>query len=74
MSCSGISLPRDRRIKDKLAQESCIWEDEIRGDIDFGRNVGAEFGSSASVLNLVETCAPSDSTVLLLGETARERN
>ena len=55
-------------LKDKLAQEKLYLEEEIRGDIDFEQIVG---GSPAlkHVLQLVETVAPSDSTVLLLGET-----
>jgi formate hydrogenlyase transcriptional activator len=55
-------------LKDKLAQEKLYLEEEIRAEMDFERIVG---GSPAlkHVLQLVETVAPSDSTVLLLGET-----
>ncbi len=55
-------------LKDKLAQEKLYLEEEIRSEMDFERIVG---GSPAlkHVLQLVETVAPSDSTVLLLGET-----
>ena len=55
-------------LKDKLAQEKLYLEEEIRSEMDFERIVG---GSSAlkHVLQLVETVAPIDSTVLLLGET-----
>jgi formate hydrogenlyase transcriptional activator len=58
-------------LKDKLAQEKLYLEDEIRGDMDFEGIVGIVGQSSAlrHVLNLVENVAPSDSTVLLLGET-----
>jgi formate hydrogenlyase transcriptional activator len=55
-------------LKDKLAQEKLYLEDEIRGEIDFEGIVGQSSGLR-HVLNLVETVAPSDSTVLLLGET-----
>jgi formate hydrogenlyase transcriptional activator len=55
-------------LKDKLAQEKLYLEDEIRGEMDFEGIVG-QSSALRNVLNMVETVAPSDSTVLLLGET-----
>src|ERR1700683_3831345 len=55
-------------LKEKLAQEKLYLEDEIRGEIDFEGIVG-QSSALRHVLNLVETVAPRDSTVLLLGET-----
>jgi formate hydrogenlyase transcriptional activator len=55
-------------LKDRLAQEKLYLEDEIRGEMDFVGIVG-QSSALRYVLNLVETVAPSDSTVLLLGET-----
>src|ERR1700687_637139 len=55
-------------LKDKLAQEKLYLEDEISGEMDFEGIVG-QSSALRHVLNLVETVAPSDSTVLLLGET-----
>jgi formate hydrogenlyase transcriptional activator len=55
-------------LRDKLAQEKLYLEDEIRGELDFEGIVG-QSSALRHVLNLVETVAPSDSTVLLLGET-----
>jgi formate hydrogenlyase transcriptional activator len=55
-------------LKDKLAQEKLYLEDEIRGEMDFEGIVG-QSSALRNVLRLVETVAPSDSTVLLLGET-----
>jgi formate hydrogenlyase transcriptional activator len=55
-------------LKDKLAQEKLYLEDEIRGEMDFEGIVG-QSSALRYVLELVETVAPSDSTVLLLGET-----
>jgi formate hydrogenlyase transcriptional activator len=55
-------------LKNRLAQEKLYLEDEIRGEMDFEGIVGQSSGLR-HVLNLVETVAPSDSTVLLLGET-----
>jgi formate hydrogenlyase transcriptional activator len=55
-------------LKDKLAQEKLYLEEEIRGDGDFERIIGKS-NALKHVLQMVETVAPSDSTVLLLGET-----
>jgi formate hydrogenlyase transcriptional activator len=55
-------------LKDRLAQEKLYLEDEIRGEMDFEGIVG-QGSALRHVLSLVETVAPSDSTVLLLGET-----
>jgi formate hydrogenlyase transcriptional activator len=55
-------------LKDRLAQEKLYLEDEIRGEMDFEGIVGQSM-ALRHVLQLVETVAPSDSTVLLLGET-----
>jgi len=55
-------------LKDRLAQEKLYLEDEIRGEMDFEGIVG-QSSALRHVLNLVDTVAPSDSTVLLLGET-----
>jgi formate hydrogenlyase transcriptional activator len=55
-------------LKNKLAQEKLYLEEEIRADSDFERIIGKS-AALKRVLQLVETVAPSDSTVLLLGET-----
>src|SRR6202035_5334936 len=55
-------------LTDKLAQEKLYLEDEMRGEMDFEGIVG-QSTALRHVLELVETVAPSDSTVLLLGET-----
>ena len=55
-------------LKEKLAQEKLYLESEIRGDMEFGQVVGKS-PALKRVLQLVGTVAPSDSTVLLLGET-----
>jgi PAS domain S-box-containing protein len=55
-------------LKEKLAQEKLYLEEEIRGDFNFGQIVGSSAALN-NVLRLVETVAPSDSTVLLTGET-----
>jgi formate hydrogenlyase transcriptional activator len=55
-------------LKDKLSKEKLYLEDEIRAEYHFGEIVG---GTPAlkKVLQLVETVAPTDSTVLIRGET-----
>ena len=55
-------------LKDKLAQEKLYLEDEIRSDRGFERIIGKS-AALKHILELVDTVAPSDSTVLLLGET-----
>src|SRR5438270_4022948 len=55
-------------LKDKLAQEKLYLEEEIRSGMNFEQIVGSS-AALKHVLQLVETVAPNDSTVLLLGET-----
>jgi transcriptional regulator with GAF, ATPase, and Fis domain len=52
----------------KLAQEKLYLEDEIRTDTNFMEIVGTS-PKLRRVLKLVETVAPTDSTVLISGET-----
>ncbi len=55
-------------LRDKLAQEKLYLEEEIRSEMGFEQIIGNS-PALKNVLHLVETVAPSDSTVLLLGET-----
>src|SRR5215470_4165524 len=55
-------------LKNKLAQEKLYLEDEIRSEFNFDEIIGHS-PALRQVLQLVETVAASDSTVLLLGET-----
>ncbi len=55
-------------LKNKLAQEKLYLEDEIRSEMSFDEIVG-ESPTLRSVLQQVETVAPTDSTVLIQGET-----
>jgi formate hydrogenlyase transcriptional activator len=55
-------------LKDKLAQEKLYLEEEIRSELNFEQIIGTS-APLQRVLELVETVAQSDSTVLLLGET-----
>jgi formate hydrogenlyase transcriptional activator len=55
-------------LKDRLAQEKLYLEEEIRSEADFEGIIG-QSSVLRQVLQMVETVAASDSTVLLLGET-----
>lgn len=54
--------------KDRLAEEKDYLEDEIRTRFNFGDIVG-ESHAIKDVLSQVQTVAPTDSSVLILGET-----
>lgn len=55
-------------LKDQLAQENLYLEDEIRRTMNFEEIVG-ESPALLRTLQQVETVAPTDSTVLIYGET-----
>ena len=55
-------------LKNKLAQEKLYLEDEIRTELNFEEIVGKS-EALRRVLQHVETVAPTDSTVLIYGET-----
>ena len=55
-------------LKDKLALEKLYLEDEIRSELKFEEIVGKS-EALRRVLQQVETVAPTDSTVLIYGET-----
>jgi len=65
---NALSFRQISELTDKLALEKLYLEDEIRSDADFEEIVG---NSQAlhRVLRMVETVAPTDSTVLISGET-----
>ncbi len=65
---NALAYGKIAELTDRLAQEKLYLEEEIRGEMDFEGIVG-QSSALRHVLNLVETVAPSDSTVLLLGET-----
>jgi len=56
------------RLKDKLAEEKLYLEDEIRSELNFGDAIG-DSPAFRKTLRQVETVAPTDATVLILGET-----
>jgi formate hydrogenlyase transcriptional activator len=56
------------QLKDQLAEEKLYLQDEIRTERNFGEIVG-ESPAFRRVLEQVETVAPTDASVLILGET-----
>ncbi len=55
-------------LKNRLAEEKLYLEDEIKSDHDFKEIIGNS-STLKSVLQQIETVAPTEATVLLLGET-----
>ena len=55
-------------LKDRLAQEKVYLEDEIRSEFNFEEIVGRS-AALRKVLQDIETVAPTNSTVLIYGET-----
>jgi formate hydrogenlyase transcriptional activator len=65
---NALAFQEIGELKNKLAQEKLYLEDELRSEMNFDEIVG-ESPSLRSVLKQVETVAPTDSTVLIQGET-----
>jgi formate hydrogenlyase transcriptional activator len=65
---NGLAYREIARLKEQLSQEKHYLEEEIRTDYDFGEIVG-ESAALRHVLQQVQIVAPTDSTVLIQGET-----
>ena len=65
---NALAYRQIAELKDKLAEEKLYLEDEIRTEYDFEEIIG-ESQALRRVLQQVETVAPTDSTVLIQGET-----
>jgi formate hydrogenlyase transcriptional activator len=65
---NALAFQEIAALKDKLAAEKGYLEEEIRTDYNFEEIVG-QSDALKSVLHQVGTVAPTDSTVLILGET-----
>ena len=55
-------------LKDQLSKEKLYLEDEIRSEMNFGQIIGSS-ASLRQALKRLESVAPTDSTVLISGET-----
>jgi formate hydrogenlyase transcriptional activator len=65
---NAIAYDEIAELKDRLAEEKVYLEDEIRSELNFDEIVGRS-SALRSVLHDIETVAPTDSTVLIYGET-----
>src|ERR1700731_1428175 len=65
---NALAFGQIRELKDQLAKEKLYLEDEIRREMNFAQIIGNSV-SLRRVLKQVETVAPTDSTVLIYGET-----
>jgi formate hydrogenlyase transcriptional activator len=65
---NAMSYQRIEELNAQLAREKLYLEDEIRSDHQFEEIIGRSH-ALGRVLREIETVAPTDSTVLILGET-----
>ena len=65
---NALSYQRIEELNARLAKEKLYLEDEIRSNSQFEEIIGAS-PAVRDILRQIETVAPTDSTVLLIGET-----
>lgn len=65
---NALAYQKIQLLRDKLAEEKLFLEEEVRRDFATSEIIGRS-PAMMRVLNQIETVAPSDATVLLLGET-----
>jgi formate hydrogenlyase transcriptional activator len=65
---NALAFREIAELKEKLAEEKSYLEDEIRTILNFDEIIGESTGLK-EVLQNVQTVAPTDATVLILGET-----
>src|SRR4029077_14071573 len=65
---NALAFGQIRELKDQLSKEKLYLEDEIRTEMNFAQVIGNS-APLRRVLKRVETVAPTDSTVLIYGET-----
>jgi formate hydrogenlyase transcriptional activator len=65
---NALAFRQIEGLKNKLAEEKLYLEDEIRTEFNFEEIIG-ESAALKAILKQVETVAPTDSTVLIQGET-----
>ena len=65
---NALAYREIRELKDQLAREKLYLEDEIRSEMNFAQIIGKS-ASLRKELKRVEIVAPTDSTVLIYGET-----
>jgi formate hydrogenlyase transcriptional activator len=65
---NALAYREIRELKEQLSKEKLYLEDELRAEMNFAQIIGSS-ASLRRVLKRVETVAPTDSTVLICGET-----
>ncbi len=65
---NALAFQEISELRDKIAREKIYLEEEIRGEHDFREIVG-DSAALGRALDQIGTVAPTDSTVLILGET-----
>ena len=65
---NALAFEEIEALRDKLSKEKAYLEEEVRTEQNFGDIIG-ENAVLRSILKQVETVAPTDSTVLVRGET-----
>jgi len=65
---NALAYREIRELKEQLSKEKLYLEDEIRTEMNFAQIIGNS-ASLRKALKRVETVAPTDSTVLIYGET-----
>ena len=65
---NALAYREIRELKEQLSKEKLYLEDELRAEMNFTQIIGSSV-SLRRVLKRVETVAPTDSTVLIYGET-----
>jgi len=65
---NACAFGKIRELKEQLSKEKLYLEDEIRSAMNFTQTIGSS-APLRRILKRVETVAPTDSTVLIYGET-----
>jgi formate hydrogenlyase transcriptional activator len=65
---NALAYTKIAELKDRLAQENVYLENEIRSELKFEEIIG-QSAALRAVLSQIETVAPTDSTVLIYGDT-----
>lgn len=65
---NALAYGEIQKLKDQLSKEKVYLEDEIRSEMNFGQIIGSS-ASLRQALKRLESVAPTDSTVLIFGET-----
>jgi len=65
---NALAYGEIQKLRDQLSKEKVYLENEIRSEMNFGQIIGSS-ASLRKALKRLESVAPTDSTVLIFGET-----